>query len=253
MKNKILPLLFAFTVLFTANQASAYYSPSTGRWLSRDPMGEPGFETLRLAGAVPRVGQVADTTSLPPSRLFVRDSVAATTDPNRSAFVYNNPINSVDREGLSWLRNLFCPCECQSVTVTGKPSDPPNLGIYTVNGISKFGNGMTITWTVSGHPKSCNYYQRESGSAAADAITGSGQPHGSTYDNTYTIVTAKYDSNSATYPDYMGFALTSPNDNGTWAYKLDLTIDFICESSDGTKMTGKTIKFNSSGSFNFPQ
>ncbi len=45
--------MFAFAALFSANQASAYYSPSTGHWLSRDPMGEPGFEALRASSRVP--------------------------------------------------------------------------------------------------------------------------------------------------------------------------------------------------------
>jgi hypothetical protein len=100
MKNTILPALFSLVVLFAANQASAYYSPSTGRWLSRDPMGEPGFETLRSASVVPRVGQVAGAASLPPSRLFVRDSSAAQNEPNRYGFVSNHPVNDIDVMGL---------------------------------------------------------------------------------------------------------------------------------------------------------
>jgi hypothetical protein len=253
MKNKFLPVLFALVVAFTTNQASAYYSPSTGRWLSRDPMGEPGFETLRAASTVPGIGQVVSTTSLPPSRLFVRDSFATTMDPNRFAFVRNNPMNLIDREGLSWWRNLFCPCKCKSVKVTGKPSDPPSLGIYTDNKDTRFGNEMTITWAVSGNPKSCEYGGHETGSAVAYAITGNGDTHSSTYGNNYSVVTATYGSDSATYTDYMGFNLTSPHDDGTWNYKWDLNIDLTCTSSDGTKMTGQTINFNSSGSFNFPK
>ena len=100
MKNKFLPVLFAFVVLFATNQASAYYSPSTGRWLSRDPSGELGFETLRASGVVPRIGQVVSTASLPQSRLFVRDSIAAKNEPNRYAFVQNAPIGKIDIFGL---------------------------------------------------------------------------------------------------------------------------------------------------------
>jgi hypothetical protein len=100
MKNKMLPALFSFVVLFVANQASAYYSPSTGRWLSRDPVGEPGFETLHAVSAVPRVGQVASATALPPGRLFVRDSEAAKNEPNRYGFVNNHPVNDIDVLGL---------------------------------------------------------------------------------------------------------------------------------------------------------
>ena len=41
--KSILVVLF---VLLTAQIASAYYCPSTGRWLSRDPIGEPGFRAI---------------------------------------------------------------------------------------------------------------------------------------------------------------------------------------------------------------
>src|ERR1035437_9273324 len=37
-------IIVTLFVLLTAQIASAYYCPSTGRWLSRDPVGEPGFE-----------------------------------------------------------------------------------------------------------------------------------------------------------------------------------------------------------------
>lgn len=101
MKIKILPALFGLAVTLIANQASAYYSPSTGRWLSRDPNGEPGFETLRVASAVPKVGQVTGSASLAPSRLFSRDSIEAAKSPNAYVFVHNNPQNRIDVLGLS--------------------------------------------------------------------------------------------------------------------------------------------------------
>jgi hypothetical protein len=99
MKNKILPVLFSF-VVFATNQASAYYSPSTGRWLSRDPMGEPGFELLRASSAVPKPGQLVNTASLPPSRIFIRDMAIQGKESNRYMFVANNPENSFDLLGL---------------------------------------------------------------------------------------------------------------------------------------------------------
>jgi hypothetical protein len=100
MKSKILPIVFAFVTLLATNNASAYYNPQTGRWLSRDPMGEPGFEFLRAANAVPRVGQVASTASLPPSRWINRDPIAEKRGANRYAFVANNPISTIDLLGL---------------------------------------------------------------------------------------------------------------------------------------------------------
>ena len=99
-KNIFLSVLFVFAALFFTNQASAYYSPSTGRWLSRDPMGEPGFEALRATSVVPRVGQVASTASLPPSRLFVRDAVIYRKQSICYVFVANNAENYFDPFGL---------------------------------------------------------------------------------------------------------------------------------------------------------
>lgn len=103
MKTKILPVLFGLAVVFAANQASAYYNPSTGRWLSRDPNGEPGFELLRSASAVPGVGQVATSAALPPSRIFARDVIETKKEPNRYDFVANNPVKAVDYIGLATL------------------------------------------------------------------------------------------------------------------------------------------------------
>ena len=100
MKSKILPFLFAFVVVFATNQANAYYSPSTGRWLSRDPLGEPGFELLRASSVLPKSGQTANATALPPSRLFTRDSVETRKSPNRYAMVGNDPMDEIDILGL---------------------------------------------------------------------------------------------------------------------------------------------------------
>jgi hypothetical protein len=54
--KSIIVVLF---VLLTAQITSAYYCPSTGRWLSRDPIGEPGFQTAQMASVVPRSSQLA--------------------------------------------------------------------------------------------------------------------------------------------------------------------------------------------------
>lgn len=97
--KSIITVLF---VLLTAQIASAYYCPSTGRWLSRDPAGEPGFENLLAAGVVPKIGQVA---SLPPGRWINRDSSAANNDQNRYVFVANNPFIYLDPLGLATVNN----------------------------------------------------------------------------------------------------------------------------------------------------
>jgi|GEM_PF-2838770 len=74
--KSIIVVLF---VLLTAQIASAYYCPSTGRWLSRDPIAEPGFQALQSAAQAP----IAVTSS----RWINRDR---TVDVSISPLVYKN-------------------------------------------------------------------------------------------------------------------------------------------------------------------
>ncbi len=64
--NTAKSIIVVLFVLLTAQIASAYYCPSTGHWLSRDPIGEPGFQALLVAGQ----------TSIKPSsdRWIIRDA-----------------------------------------------------------------------------------------------------------------------------------------------------------------------------------
>jgi hypothetical protein len=86
--KSIIVVLF---VLLTAQIASAYYRPSTGRWLSRDPIGEPGFQAITQPGF---------SASLPPGRWVQRDPILETKEANRYAFVHNNSISYADYLGL---------------------------------------------------------------------------------------------------------------------------------------------------------
>lgn len=63
--------------LFTAVPCRAFYNASTGRWLSRDPLGEPGFEAVRGRAASGSAGE-----------------------PNACLFAANNPPNRFDVLGL---------------------------------------------------------------------------------------------------------------------------------------------------------
>jgi hypothetical protein len=114
MKNKILPIVFALATLLAANNASAYYSPSTGRWLSRDPMGEQGFETLRVSSTVPKVGQIASTASLPLGRVFMRDMVRR-NELNEYVIVKNNLESKIDFLGTYSYSWTPTPCQGNGV------------------------------------------------------------------------------------------------------------------------------------------
>lgn len=72
----------------------------SGRWLSRDPIGEPGFETIRKSSEVPKVGKVVSDASFPQARLFVR-AVILKNQENRYAFVNNDTKSKIDFLGLS--------------------------------------------------------------------------------------------------------------------------------------------------------
>jgi hypothetical protein len=46
MRQRIIISVLACVMLFAWNQAQAFYNPSAGRWLSRDPIGESGGRNL---------------------------------------------------------------------------------------------------------------------------------------------------------------------------------------------------------------
>lgn len=80
-------LLAAFISFTLADAASAYYSPRLGRFLNRDPIGEPGATPVR--------------TGRQPTQFIPRDPIRPDADPNRYAAVRNNPLNLVDPDGMA--------------------------------------------------------------------------------------------------------------------------------------------------------
>ncbi len=84
--KSIIAVLF---VLLTAQIASAYYCPSTGRWLSRDPVDEQGVEALQKA---------TQANSMPSSssRWISRDSIGNHGGANIYGFVDNCPPDKTD-------------------------------------------------------------------------------------------------------------------------------------------------------------
>jgi len=80
MKTQMEPLLRAsalLALLSVTNLASAYYDPGVQRWISRDPIREPGFDLVRR-----------------------HQRRASRGEPNRYIFVLNNPERWVDYDGL---------------------------------------------------------------------------------------------------------------------------------------------------------
>ncbi len=84
-------VLTTCVIWFTAHEAQAFYNQSTGRWLSRDPIQERGFETMRRN----RVSA------------FNRIPVILREDGNLSNFVRNDPSNDIDLLGLCDLVSCY--------------------------------------------------------------------------------------------------------------------------------------------------
>ena len=137
-------VVFLF-VLVTAQIASAYYCPATGRWLSRDPIGEPGFQTLQMASVVQ---PVASPAQLPPSRWIRRDQITERGGQNLYRFVGNNPISSIDVLGLA------CPCGVKKFDLVDSGWTLTGGALYF-----KFDIRATFLNDKAHDPKSCAYRQ----------------------------------------------------------------------------------------------
>ncbi len=101
-KKSIIVVLF---VLLSAQIASAYYCPSTGRWLSRDQIGEVGF-TLLKDGQQAFVRKTVTPKDLidQVNKIFINIG-----GPNYYEFVNDNPVSVVDPDGLwPWSKKKCC-------------------------------------------------------------------------------------------------------------------------------------------------
>ncbi len=101
--------VFCAAMLQSATLALAYYNPQTGKWLSRDPIDEKGFQVYQkgtvFSGAIP------SNSSLPAGRWFVRDKQSNTT-ANPYSFVNNAAPNQIDVLGLV-ARGGFMQMNCR--------------------------------------------------------------------------------------------------------------------------------------------
>jgi hypothetical protein len=96
-KQKLASVIVLFAALVMAQTALAFYNPSTGTWLSRDPIGEPGFQALQTTTAMPQVGGMISQS---PSRWIKRDAAEQAGGLNTYNFNRNDPIQLIDLLGL---------------------------------------------------------------------------------------------------------------------------------------------------------
>lgn len=107
MKRNMIIGSALLVALWTAQTALAWYAPSTGRWLTRDPIGEPGFQTLQAAHVAAGVPASSgrwinrDPLGKPGFDVLRRRAPSPLAgDPNRYIFVRNNPNGFIDTDGL---------------------------------------------------------------------------------------------------------------------------------------------------------
>jgi len=92
-RNQLLAIGYAITLLFAGtHQVSAFYNPSAGRWLNRDPIQETAFENAFQSTESP-----PDAAGL---ALFLPAFIDRTFGENLYAFLRNEPVSSVDYLGL---------------------------------------------------------------------------------------------------------------------------------------------------------
>lgn len=78
--NRVILLLLALLSVTLVQKVQAFYNPSTGRWLSRDPIGDEAFFAAYAAGKSPRERIWIRERSLDQSYLFSHNSPIGTHD-----------------------------------------------------------------------------------------------------------------------------------------------------------------------------
>ena len=90
MKTNRTLLLVTLLIVLCGHEAQAFYNASTGRWLSRDPIGEEAFKR----NVSMREFSAATLSALPNARVFENQESLP------YVFVGNDPLNSIDLLGL---------------------------------------------------------------------------------------------------------------------------------------------------------
>jgi RHS repeat-associated protein len=173
-----------------------YYNPSTGRWLSKDPMGESGFELIsnrpksnaeqqlarrqsglqHLQQANPRLRILGNGFQQHTWPMSIGGDMITQTG-NLYAFVRNDPLNAMDALGLMTITDPKGP-----VTITPCPKCPfclahwlgaSNSGVYSWGGWGQASDpeahSRTCDWqSGEGH---YSIWIGEGGSAVIDGVT----------------------------------------------------------------------------------
>ena len=221
-KELLVVLVSAALLQFGSGIAKAYYNPQTGRWLSRDPVGEPGFQVLQVAGGAAQTTLPGSAPALPQGRWFERDSEVR-SGPNLYGFVFNSPVNRVDILGLC--------CRCKSVKggpfeerVTQVPGNAPNT----------ISVGVNVPWkvTVEGDINKCHCRYYDNGDIWAQ-VHFHGGPTLERYENYPAVV---HDPIPCAYKnDRPGLILgVPPSGSLSYVLRYNLTMTLVC-SDEGSE------------------
>ncbi len=181
-----------------------YYNPSSGRWLSRDPINELGGD-LQFG-------------------FWENNLVDTYGDLNPYLFVGNAPLANIDRFGLAATgddKKKTCACTCKSVKITYTPDlkdGKLQFKVYTANDKTKrYGLVLHVKWQVDGDSKQCHYGLNE----PAGGVTGS-TPNGSVDPSKGTegwiLVPQKMDDN-------IGIRVSG---SGQYSIDVNLTQTYAC-------------------------
>ena len=110
-------LIIVPTVLVATQSALAFYNPSTGRWLSRDPIGERGGRNL--------FAFVSNQPQAACDKLGLAEYVYQEAPPSGGWLVKMSDLDVPDRGTLHGFRSQFlpvfenskCPCKTESIIV----------------------------------------------------------------------------------------------------------------------------------------
>jgi hypothetical protein len=154
MKVNLRIILFGLIITLAITQAHAmrWYSASTGRWFSRDPIEEEG-------------------------------------GPNLYGFVANDPVNTIDELGLC--KACTCTSVKISYFPGGDKWQADFYSVGGTDA-QLFGTVFIISWTVDGDPTQCRYFLKEAAGGLAgknpNGEAGASRGTGGQYQELFTPV-----------------------------------------------------------------
>jgi hypothetical protein len=175
LKRNLIVLVLA---LLTTPAAYAYYNPSTGRWLSRDPMGEPGFQALQTASLPNSTLQSSgrwvnrDKASDASASLVISKSIISGRSRFYSVAGNEQPVSRLPvKQGTDFIDYQFCHNDpVDRFDLDGRVDVPPPVCQYHVLqgvvGIAAAG----VDWVM--WQRECNYLADHPGMDSYGATPG---------------------------------------------------------------------------------